>query len=874
MGSVLAWVPLLPLLGAAFAVAAGRRGAGVVAFGVSWTTLILLGSLVPTVAGAREVRVSAAWFPGIGAAYALRADGLGMLFALLIAGVGVLIVLYAMAYMAHEPRTPAFFCFLLLFMGAMLGLVLADDLVVLYVFWELTSLASFLLIGFHHEDTQARAAAPRALLVTVVGGLALLGGFVLLAATGGSLALSELERQADRIRASPSYPWIVGLLFLGAFTKSAQLPFHFWLPGAMVAPTPVSAYLHSATMVKAGVFLLLRTAPILGGTEAWRAWLLPVGMTTYLFGGLLALFQDDLKALLAYGTVASLGLATALAGTGPEGELAAMAYLLAHAAYKGTLFLVAGAVEHEVGTRRLSALSGLGRRMPLTAGTAVLAVASMVGIPGFAGFVAKGAVEKAMSGWPHTAILAGGVLTAAYGIRFLRVFWGPGKVRKGHDAPSLLLPALVMATAGPVLGLFPVLYEQALVLLHPAANVSSGITLEKVAVPVGSVLLGGVLASWAARPAVFPALWGGDAVFDRVYAGVLGLSGFLTRLTITGRLRDYLATSLLVPLVGAGIVILADPSFPVVFVRLAPYEGVVLGLGLGAVAFTVLARSLVAQVVAVGAVGYTVALLYIGLRSPDLALTQILVETVTLVLFLAVVLHLRHPEEPDRHPAWALDLLIALGVGALTAAFAALVLPGPQSRHLFPYFVQKAPEAGGRNLVNLIVVDFRGLDTMGEITVLGIAALGVLALASRPGTRVAHHLVVPVRSLILETAVQVTSPAVAAYALVLLVTGHYGPGGGFVAGLMTAMALLIWAVAFGFERIPEDWLRPLAAGLGIAYGTGFLPAALGRPFLTHSLVHLGPLKTTTSLLFDFGVYVLVVAATVSAARTLLLVRPR
>ncbi|MDR7602048.1 MAG: proton-conducting transporter membrane subunit [Armatimonadota bacterium] len=875
MENALAWIPLLPVLGGLVAFAATRRAAGWVSLLVSVSVLASLGTLVPPVAGGRAVQVSLAWFPGVGVRYALRADGLGLLFSLLVAGVGVLIALYAMTYMAHDRRTPAFFGFLLLFMGAMLGVVLADDLVVLYVFWELTSLTSFLLIGFHHEEAEARQAALRALLVTVVGGLGLLGGIVLLGAAGGSLQLSELERHVDRIRASALYPWILGLVFLGAFTKSAQIPFHFWLPGAMVAPTPVSAYLHSATMVKAGVFLLLRLAPLLGGAEVWRVWLEPVGIVTYLFASLLALFQEDLKALLAYGTVASLGLATALVGSGsPEGVLAVMAFLLAHGAYKGTLFLVAGAVEHETGTRRLSELRGLARTMPLTAGAATLAVLSLLGLPGFAGFVAKGAVEKALHGWAHEAMLVGGALTAAYGLRFLGVFWGTGDRRGGHDAPGLLLPAAVLAAAGPVLGLYPALYEQALALLHPAVNVSSELTLGKVAVPVGSALLGGVLARWAGRSSASLALPSGEVIFDRVYAGVLNLAGLLTRLTVTGRLRDYLAVSLVIPVTGAGAVILSEGRFLAVPVRMAPYEGVVLLLGLGAVAFTVLARSLVAQVVAVGAVGYTVALLYIGLRAPDLALTQILVETVTLVLFLAVVLHLRHPEEPDRHPAWALDLFIALGVGALTAAFAALILPGPPARHLFSYFVHKAPEAGGRNLVNLIVVDFRGLDTLGEITVLGIAALGVLALASRPGTRVAHHLVVPVRSLIFETAVRVVSPAVAAYALVLLLTGHYGPGGGFVAGLMTAMALFAWAMAFGFEALPQDWLRPLAAGLGIAYGTGTLAAALGRPFLTHSPILLGPVKSTTSLLFDFGVYVLVVAASLSAARTLLLVRPR
>jgi multicomponent Na+:H+ antiporter subunit A len=722
-------VPLVPVLAAPWA-AVCRRAPWQVAFGACVVSLLLLVLVARTAASGLPVSWDVPWFPSVGVGYRLRADGLSTLFGLLVAGVGVLIVLYARAYLEHEARQPAFFAYLLLFTGAMLGLVLADDLLTLYVFWEATSLASFFLIGFHDDRWEARQASVRALVVTVVGGLAMLAGFVLLGLEAGTFQLSGLDPRT--VQASPRSPWVLALVLAGAFTKSAQLPVHFWLPGAMVAPTPVSAYLHSATMVKAGVFLLLRLLPVLGGAELWREWVLPVGMATFLFGAVVAALQDDLKALLAYGTVSTLGLATALAGTGTEsGRDAAVLYLLNHAAYKGTLFLVAGAVEHATGTRSLRKLRGLARAMPLTAAAAAVAVFSLAALPGSGGFVAKDLAAKALGHGLEGWLWAGAVATAAFGVRFLQVFFGQGDVTVRHEPAGLWAPALPLAALCVLFGAWRPFPEAVVGWLGASHNVWPKFGVAKVA-PAVAAVVGGVGAAWLVEK--LPGRWGvrgwrGDQVFDALQAGLLQFAEALTRLTLTGRLRDYLVVLLGVAAVGAGLPLLSHGRWP----EAGPlsFEAAFVGIGACAAAVTVLSRSLVGAVVSLGAVGYSVVFLFMGLRAPDLALTQMLVETVTLVLFLAVVTHLLTPDVPDRHPLAALDLVAALAVGVVAAALAFQASAGPPSQRLAEFFAQHARRAGGTNLVNLVVVDFRGLDTLGEITVLGIAALGVLALARR-----------------------------------------------------------------------------------------------------------------------------------------------
>ncbi|MCS7235890.1 MAG: proton-conducting transporter membrane subunit [Armatimonadota bacterium] len=730
MDFLLLGVPLVPALAAPCA-AACRRAAWLVALGGCGLVLVtLLLAAPPTVAGL-SASAEVPWFPSLGVSYRLRADPLGTLFGLLVAGVGVLIVLYARSYLEHEPRQPAFFAYLLLFTGAMLGLVLADDLSTLYVFWEATSLASFFLIGFHDDRWDARQAAVRALVVTVVGGLAMLAGFVLLGLEAGTFRLSEMD--PHRVQASPRYPWVLALVLAGAFTKSAQLPVHFWLPGAMVAPTPVSAYLHSATMVKAGVFLLVRLLPVLGGTELWRGWVLPVGMATFLFGAVVAVLQDDLKALLAYGTVSALGLATALAGTGTElGRDAAVLYLLNHAAYKGTLFLVAGAVEHETGTRNIPQLRGLARAMPVTTALAGASVFSLVALPGSGGFVAKDLAAKALGHGLEGWLWAGAVANAAFGTRFLQVFLGRGDVTARHEPAGLWAPALPLAVLCVLFGAWPPLPEAVVGWLGADHNVWPKFGLGKVA-PAAAAVVGGVGAAWLVEQVPGRRRvrgWGGDHAFDALQRTLLRFAALLTHFTLTGRLRDYLVVVLGVAAVGAGLPLLSHGRWP----EVGPIslEAAFVGMAACGVAATVLSRSLVSAVVALGAVGYSVVFLFMALRAPDVALTQMLVETVTLVLFLAVVTRLLTPDVPDRHPLAAVDLLAAVAVGAVAAALAFQATVGPPSQRLAEFFAEHARQAGGSNLVNLVLVDFRGLDTLGEITVLGVAALGVLALARRP----------------------------------------------------------------------------------------------------------------------------------------------
>jgi len=730
MEFLLLGIPLVPVLAAPCA-AASRRGAWAVALVACGLVVLLLLPFLPALPRGGPVAAEVPWFPDLGVGYRLRADGLGVLFALLVAGVGVLIVLYARSYLHHEPRTSTFFAYLCLFTGAMLGIVLADDLLTLYVFWEGTSLASFFLIGFQDDRWEARQASVRALVVTVLGGLCMLAGFVLLGLVGGTFRLSGLA--ATSVRDSAAYPWILALVLAGAYTKSAQLPVHFWLPGAMVAPTPVSAYLHSATMVKAGVFLLLRLLPVLGGTELWRAWVVPVGMATFLFGAVTAALQDDLKALLAYGTVSALGLATVLAGTGTElGRDAAVLYLLNHAAYKGTLFLVAGAVEHETGTRQIHRLRGLARSMPVTAGLAAASVFSLAGLPGGGGFVVKDLAAKALGSGLEVWLWVGAVPTVAFGLRFLQVFLGPGEGEGRHEPVGLWAPAVPLALLCLLLGSWRTLPEAVVGYVGTPHNVWPKVGAGKVAAAVAVVVAGAGVGWLTSRVAGRWRLgwWSGERIFDTLQVALLRFAEQLTHVTLTGRLRDYLVVTLGVAAVGAGLPLVVHARWPAA--TPVSFEAIFVAVSAGAVLTTVLSRSLLAAVVSLGAVGYTVVFLFMSLRAPDLALTQMLVETVTLVLFLAVVTRLITPEVPDRHPLAGVDLLAAVAVGAVTAGLAWQASAGPPAYRLAEFFAQHAERAGGTNLVNLVLVDFRGLDTLGEITVLGIAALGVLALARRP----------------------------------------------------------------------------------------------------------------------------------------------
>jgi multicomponent Na+:H+ antiporter subunit A len=716
---------------------------------------VYFASFLGVVASGESVRARYDWAPSLGVSLSFTLDGLSLLFALLISGVGALILVYAGGYLTGHPQLGRLYAFLLMFMASMLGLVLSDNLLALFVFWELTSISSYLLIGFEHQRGKARAAALQALLVTGGGGLALLAGLLLLGQAGGSLELSTLLGRGEQLRAHPLYLPALLLILLGAFTKSAQFPFHFWLPGAMEAPTPVSAYLHSATMVKAGVYLLARLSPALGGTDAWVGIVSIAGGITMLTGAWMALVQSDLKRILAYSTVSALGTLTLLLGLG--GSLAvqaAMAYLLGHALYKGTLFLVAGALDHETGTRDVDSLGGLGRVMPLTAVAAGVAALSMAGLPPLFGFIGKELSYEAVLHAPvavwaaASAVAANVALVAVAGLVGFRPFLGKSAStpRSPHEAPlSLLLGPLTLAGLGVAFGVWPGLGAESLM---SGASTSvfgtpAGVHLAlwhglTPALGLSVVTLAGGAAAYASRGFLRrvasrwgrAARWGPARWYELALKGLQGLAVGQTRLLQSGYLRYYLMITVAVTAGLAGYAVAARGPLNVVvnWSDLRFYEVGLAVLILLATLAAILLKSRLAAIAALGVVGYGVALIFVLFGAPDLAMTQFLVETLTVILFVLVFYHLPESRIVSGRVARWRDAAVAVAVGAVMTV---LVLAGTPENYpsISAYFVENSvPRGHGRNVVNVILVDFRGFDTLGEITVLSVAAVGVYAL--------------------------------------------------------------------------------------------------------------------------------------------------
>ncbi len=712
------------------------------------------GTLLPGIASGGVFQESRAWVPALGIDLAFRIDGWALLFLLLIAGIGALILIYAGGYLHGHRHEGRFYGFILLFMGSMLGLVSADNLILMFVFWELTSFSSYLLIGFDHEKKESRAAALQALLVTGGGGLALLAGFVLIGKVGGTFSFSTLLESPDVLREHALYLPILLLVLAGAFTKSAQFPFHFWLPGAMAAPTPVSAYLHSATMVKAGIFLLGRFSPLLGSTEAWHQIVTTVGAVTMLAGALLALPQTDLKRLLAYSTVSGLGTLTLLLGIGTTLAIKAAAiFLLVHSLYKGALFMVAGAVDHEAHTRDVRSLSGLFKVMPITALAAGAAALSMSGFPPLVGFISKELLYEANLEAGSLLVTAAGlaanvIMVAVAIIVGFRPFHGPPQVapQAMHEPPlALWLGPAVLAALGLVAGILPNLVDRPLL----AAAVSAILGVETpvqlklwhgfnlvLGLSVLTVLAG--LAVYAVRDRIrtvaarlAPIARVGP---ERAYA--LGLQALTfvadrqTRLLQHGYLRGYVLTVLIVATALAGFALSRFGAVPlwIGFEDVRFHEVAIGVIILSAALVAANARSRLAAVAALGVVGYSVALIYGLYGAPDLAVTQILVETLTLVLFVLVVAHLPHFSTFGGPRRRRFDALFAAVAGVVITLLVLKALHVDSGARVSEYFAENALRAQGRNVVNVILVDFRALDTLGEIAVLSVAALGVFAL--------------------------------------------------------------------------------------------------------------------------------------------------
>lgn len=703
------------------------------------------------VAHGGPVTVSVPWIPSLGVSFSLSLDGLGMLFALLVTGIGFLVFLYLPAYMGEDVRQGRLSAWMFAFMAAMLGTVLAGDLITLFVFWELTGLCSYLLIGFDHEREESRKAALQAFLVTVAGGLALLAGILLLGQAAGSMDLAELLTRGESVRRHRLYLPVLLLVLAGAFTKSAQFPFHFWLPNAMAAPTPVSAYLHSATMVKLGIYLLARLSPVLAGTDAWQMSVVPVGGATMLVGGVMALLRRDLKLILAYSTVSALGTMVFLLGLGTStATTAAMLFLLVHALYKSALFLAAGAVDHGAGSRDIGRLGGLARSMPWVAAGGGLAALSMAGLPPLAGFIAKELAYEAQLQAPLAAGLvtaigvAGGALTVAAAV-LAGVLPFFGKVRDPHlphhrVGVLLWLPLLLPSLAGLLIGIFPGPAGKSLVGPAVAAVLGRPFPVElalwhglnKVLL-LGFATVGaglGILAVHGRIPGSMSGLgrdsgWGPERIYGILLDGLQGFAAGLTRTVQGGRLRYYLMTVVGVAVGIVGSVLITMQGLP----SRLPYPDGRVHEWLAGACLATITRSRLAAVVAIGTVGYGVALIYILFGAPDLAMTQFCIETLSIILFVLVLHRLPPFTLLSSGAARVRDLLVALSVGGLMTFAVLLAVSQPLVPHISTWFLEQSMPAGhGRNVVNVILVDFRALDTLGEITVLAVAALGVYGL--------------------------------------------------------------------------------------------------------------------------------------------------
>ena len=723
---------------------------------------VWLASFIMPVSSGETFRYVWNWVPSFDVALSFQIDGLSLVFGLLITGIGTLIFIYAPGYFGNHPDRGRLYVWLTFFMGAMLGLVLASNLITLFVFWELTSITSYMLIGFKHESAKARAAALQALLVTGLGGLSLLAGLLLMGQIGGSYEMPVLMENRQLLQNSPLIVPAVILILLGAFTKSAQFPFHFWLPGAMEAPTPVSAYLHSATMVKAGVYLVARLSPTLGGIPAWDLTITVVGGVTAVVGGVLALGQNDLKKILAYSTVSALGTLMLLFALGtPLAIKGAIVFLICHAFYKAALFLVAGTVDHCAGTRDIRELGGMARPLPLLAVAAALAALANAGVPPFGSFLAKEVIYDAaiqLTQWSFYVTVAAFIANVAFVVVALLIVYRPFFANhanaeqaiehaKGHPASWRLSgPPLLLGLLGLSIGLVPGDFAE--YFAGPAVTAVAGevvpvklklwhgfnlpLAISVVTFASGAVLYGllnrliGLVA-----PLSVLAKYGPATVYQKILSLVLAFASWQTGVLQNGQLRVYLLIVLtaFVGLVGFELAdhIELPTGGPLLELRL--YELIIPALIFFATLLAISTSSRLTAVCALGVIGYAMALLFVMYGSPDLAMTQLAIETLTVILFVFVIYRLPRFKQFSQLGSRVRDGLVAcLGGAVMSAVVWAATLAHAPSR-LTPFFAENSlAVAKGRNMVNVILVDFRGIDTLGEITVISVAAMGIYAL--------------------------------------------------------------------------------------------------------------------------------------------------
>ena len=902
-------VILIPLVGAILPLLAARAGRNLctmAAMGVG--TCSLLQAAVPLLQAFHGSPAQDCWQGpmGTGLDLCLRMDGLAALFVLLVGGIGLLVMLYAHYYLSERDSLGRLNALLLVFMASMLGVALADNLLALIAFWEMTSLSSFLLIGYWHHRPDARQGARMALIVTGAGGLALLAGFLLLGHMAGTYRISLILERGDLIRNHALYAPALLLILTGAFTKSAQFPFHFWLPRAMAAPTPVSAYLHSATMVKAGVFLLARLYPALSGTDLWFFTVCGAGLATMLGGAWIALFQHDLKGLLAYSTISHLGLITLLFGLDtPLAAVAGVFHIVNHATFKASLFMAAGIIDHETGTRDMRRINGLMKYMPHTAVLAMIAAAAMAGVPLLNGFLSKEmffaetlhADLLGPAAWflPIAATLAG-VFSVAYSARFIHDVFFNGAPRDlpkypPHEPPRFMkIPVEILAGLCLLVGILPTATVGPFLAMAAADVLGAPVPEYSLAVWHGfnipllmsALALGGGLGLYAMRGWLFArhelvvGRLDAGATFVRAEAALPRIAGRLARLPDGGSLQRSMIlllcvaiAAMLVPLAGSGLTGPA-PGTPVDVLSLT---GALMLMAAG-VTTTMWRASRLRAIIALSVVGLIVALTFVRFSAPDLALTQLSVEVVTIMLLLLVLFFLPQRHEPPpslRRRTRDMVLATAAGCGAGALTWGMLTRPHESISSFF--MEQSLPGGGGLNVVNVILVDFRGFDTLGEISVLAVAAVGIHALLNglrlnvpktdhtgRPWSRERHPM-------ILSQVTRFLLPLALLVALHLFLRGHNAPGGGFIAGLVAAVALVLQYMANGIDWTRKRWRVPyhplMAAGVLLATGTGLGSLALGHPFLTSTFGHVhaplvGDFELASAMLFDLGVFLTVV----------------
>jgi len=737
-------------------------------FRTKWCTVLCLVPLIlfcyllqfiPAVSDGQVVHEFYQWVPSLNINFDLRMDGLSLVFALLITGIGALIFIYAGAYLKGHQYLDRFYAFLCLFMASMLGIVLSDNILLLFIFWELTSISSFFLIGFNNDNDVSRKSALTALSITGLGGFFLLAGMILIGSIAGTYSISELLVNAARIKEHEMYPLVIGLVFMGAFTKSAQFPFHFWLPGAMKAPTPVSAYLHSATMVKAGIFLLLRFTPILGGTAEWNYTLMIFGGFTMIYAAIHALFRTDLKGILAYSTISALGMLTFLIGLGTQKALtAALTFTVVHALYKATLFLTTGIIDHETGTRELTKLSGLRKVLLPVFIAGLLAALSSAGIPLFFGFISKDLIyEATLDADQHitlyltaAAILTNICLVAAGFMAGIKPFTGklPQEHGKVHlPAPAMWVPPLILAVVGLALGILPELAGNHLIsgALHTISTRSADVDLKiwhgfnlVLMLSLGTLATGTVLYVLnKPNSAKLALLKPFDAVspqrfFEWLIELFLKFSEWYTNIMHNGYLRSYLLKIILfAELLLAYELFIGAPIY-INYSELSAisvYEVVNVFILIAAVILTVTTSSRLTAVVGTSVIGYAICLMFVYYSAPDLAMTQFTIDTLTVVLFVFVLFNLPPFINQANNTIVIRDTVVALGFGTILSLIAIKVLQVPTDIAISKFYADYAYTlAKGKNVVNVILVDFRGIDTMFEIVVLSIAALGVYSL--------------------------------------------------------------------------------------------------------------------------------------------------